>query len=62
MQAKRSKKALQNFLELNTSLMVFHQFYNVNQTAVTKILKKHDKRSGLRYVGNGLSCNQNVHY
>ncbi|KAM3589488.1 hypothetical protein VKS41_000350 [Umbelopsis sp. WA50703] len=47
MQARRSKKALQNFLALNTSLIVFNQFNSVNQTAVTKILKKHDKRSGL---------------
>jgi E3 ubiquitin-protein ligase BAH len=52
MQARRSKKALQNFLALNTSLIVFNQFNSVNQTAVTKILKKHDKRSGLQYVYN----------
>jgi SPX domain protein involved in polyphosphate accumulation len=47
MNTKTSKSALKAFLELNASLMVFNQFYTANQTAVTKILKKHDKRSGL---------------
>jgi E3 ubiquitin-protein ligase BAH len=50
MHTNNSKAALKAFLKLNSSLLVFNQFYTVNQTAVTKILKKHDKRSGLTYV------------
>ncbi|KAI8578981.1 hypothetical protein K450DRAFT_244419 [Umbelopsis ramanniana AG] len=47
MKSSTSRRALKSFLELNSSLLVFSQFYTTNQMAVTKILKKHDKRSGL---------------
>ncbi|KAI8097179.1 SPX domain-containing protein [Halteromyces radiatus] len=42
-----SKSALQQFMALNTELITMKHYQALNQTAMTKILKKHDKRSGL---------------
>ncbi|RCH86609.1 hypothetical protein CU098_006479, partial [Rhizopus stolonifer] len=44
---KHSKVALAQFLSINAQLVQFKQFQSLNQTAMIKILKKHDKRSGL---------------
>ncbi|KAG1639710.1 hypothetical protein G6F44_007558 [Rhizopus delemar] len=44
---KYSKVALTQFLSINAQLVQFKQFQTLNQTAMIKILKKHDKRSGL---------------
>jgi hypothetical protein len=35
---------------LNAELINIRQFQAMNQLAMVKILKKHDKRSGLKYV------------
>ncbi|CAO3634726.1 unnamed protein product [Cunninghamella blakesleeana] len=45
--SKQSKKALKQFLALNKNLNIFQHFQLLNTTAMNKILKKHDKRSGL---------------
>ncbi|CAO3592375.1 unnamed protein product [Absidia cylindrospora] len=42
-----SKSALQQFMALNAELVTIRHCQALNQTAMTKILKKHDKRSGL---------------
>ncbi|CAO3610455.1 unnamed protein product [Cunninghamella blakesleeana] len=42
-----SKSAFQQFMALNTELITMKHYQALNQTAMTKILKKHDKRSGL---------------
>ncbi|KAI9309357.1 SPX domain-containing protein [Cunninghamella echinulata] len=42
-----SKSALRQFMALNTELITMKHYQALNQTAMTKILKKHDKRSGL---------------
>ncbi|KAF7721476.1 hypothetical protein EC973_004656 [Apophysomyces ossiformis] len=44
---KRSKLVLRQFLAINAHLIDFKYFQTLNQMAMTKILKKHDKRSGL---------------
>ncbi|CAO3640113.1 unnamed protein product [Cunninghamella echinulata] len=44
---KKSKMALKQFLALNRNLTIFQHFQLLNTTAMNKILKKHDKRSGL---------------
>ncbi|KAI9301084.1 SPX domain-containing protein [Cunninghamella echinulata] len=44
---KKSKMALKQFLALNRNLNIFQHFQLLNTTAMNKILKKHDKRSGL---------------
>lgn len=62
MHTNNSKAALKAFLKLNSSLLVFNQFYTVNQTAVTKILKKHDKRSGLTASAEFPVFMQNDHF
>ncbi|KAI8977416.1 SPX domain-containing protein [Mycotypha africana] len=46
--SKSSKMALTQFLAINAQLVHFKHFQALNQTAMRKILKKHDKRSGLR--------------
>ncbi|OBZ85683.1 Transcriptional regulator of yeast-form-adherence 3 [Choanephora cucurbitarum] len=45
--SKQSKQALNKFLAIHTQLIRFKHFQALNQTAMIKILKKHDKRSGL---------------
>ncbi|KAI8376976.1 SPX domain-containing protein [Blakeslea trispora] len=45
--SKQSKQALNRFLNVHTQLIHFKHFQALNQTAMTKILKKHDKQSGL---------------
>lgn len=45
---KSSKQAFEQFIALNTELITMKHYQLLNQTAVTKILKKHDKRSGLK--------------
>jgi SPX domain protein involved in polyphosphate accumulation len=45
--SKHSKSALAQFLAINANLVHFKHFQFLNQTAMIKILKKHDKRSGL---------------
>ncbi|ORX55743.1 hypothetical protein DM01DRAFT_258652 [Hesseltinella vesiculosa] len=44
---KVSQNALKQFMALNTELITIKHYQALNQTAMTKILKKHDKRSGL---------------
>lgn len=46
--SKHSKKALAQFLSINAQLVHFKHFQSLNQTAMIKILKKHDKRTSLR--------------
>ncbi|KAI8381110.1 SPX domain-containing protein [Radiomyces spectabilis] len=45
--SKQSRLALAQFMALNAKLVDFKYFQSLNQMAMTKILKKHDKRSGL---------------
>ncbi|KAI7855996.1 SPX domain-containing protein [Circinella umbellata] len=45
--SKNSKEALKRFLQMNSELADFKRFHSLNYTAMTKILKKHDKQSGL---------------
>ncbi|KAI8639048.1 SPX domain-containing protein [Parasitella parasitica] len=45
--SRHSKKAITQFLAINAQLVHFKHFQSLNQTAMIKILKKHDKRSGL---------------
>ena len=47
MKTKESKHAFEQFLSLNTELITMKHYQFLNQTAIRKILKKHDKRSGL---------------
>ncbi|ORY02880.1 hypothetical protein K493DRAFT_276884 [Basidiobolus meristosporus CBS 931.73] len=42
-----SIKALEEFILLNRDLLAIMQFHELNQTAVRKIIKKHDKRTHL---------------
>lgn len=46
-QKKESMFALQKFIEINTELLQNLKFQELNQTAITKIIKKFDKRTGL---------------
>ncbi|KAI9365763.1 SPX domain-containing protein [Pilaira anomala] len=45
--SNHSKKALAQFLSINAQLVHFKHFQSLNQTAMIKILKKHDKRTSL---------------
>ncbi|KAI8097844.1 SPX domain-containing protein [Gilbertella persicaria] len=45
--SKNSRQALAQFLTINAQLIHFKHFQVLNQTAMIKILKKHDKQSGL---------------
>ncbi|KAI8070925.1 SPX domain-containing protein [Gongronella butleri] len=47
LKSKASHNALKQFMALNTELITIKHYQALNQTAMTKILKKHDKRSGL---------------
>ncbi|KAF7732129.1 hypothetical protein EC973_006384 [Apophysomyces ossiformis] len=58
LKSQASKAAFKRFLTLNTELITIKHYQVLNQTAMRKILKKHDKRSGLtasrsfpRFVG-----------
>ncbi|PKY14455.1 hypothetical protein RhiirB3_400307 [Rhizophagus irregularis] len=42
-----SKEAFQEFLRINNDLIMMKQFQYINKTAMSKILKKHDKRTYL---------------
>ncbi|KAF9960801.1 hypothetical protein BGZ70_008487 [Mortierella alpina] len=43
----KSKVAFNQFFQLNSELIIMKQFKELNQMAMTKILKKHDKRTNL---------------
>ncbi|KAF9925279.1 hypothetical protein BGZ65_007862 [Modicella reniformis] len=43
----KSKMAFKAFFQLNSELVIMKQFRELNQMAMTKILKKHDKRTNL---------------
>ncbi|KAJ8661117.1 hypothetical protein O0I10_003340 [Lichtheimia ornata] len=45
---KKSREVLKHFVQLNNELVNFKWFHALNHTAMIKILKKHDKRSGLK--------------
>lgn len=45
--SRESRRAYEQFLALNAELINIKQFQAMNQLAMVKILKKHDKRSGL---------------
>ncbi|CAO3620315.1 unnamed protein product [Mucor hiemalis] len=47
LRTKESKHAFEQFIKLNTELITMKHYQVLNQTAIRKILKKHDKRSGL---------------
>jgi hypothetical protein len=47
LKTKESKLAFEKFIALNTELITMKHYQLLNQTAIRKILKKHDKRSGL---------------
>ncbi|KAI7903758.1 SPX domain-containing protein [Cokeromyces recurvatus] len=47
MTTRQSRIALAQFMAINAQLVHFKHFQSLNQTAIIKILKKHDKRSGL---------------
>lgn len=47
LKTKESKAAFESFMALNTELITMKHYQMLNQTAMRKILKKHDKRSGL---------------
>lgn len=47
LKTKESKHAFEQFIKLNTELITMKHYQVLNQTAIRKILKKHDKRSGL---------------
>ncbi|KAI9493199.1 SPX domain-containing protein [Zychaea mexicana] len=45
--SKDAREALNRFVQMNVELADFKRFHALNHTAMTKILKKHDKQSGL---------------
>ncbi|KAI9015306.1 SPX domain-containing protein [Phycomyces nitens] len=45
--SKTSKTAFEQFIRVNNALITMKHYQALNHTAMTKILKKHDKRSGL---------------
>lgn len=45
--SRESREAFEQFIALNTELITLRHYQVLNQIALTKILKKHDKRSGL---------------
>lgn len=47
LKSKESKSAFEQFIALNTELITMKHYQMLNETAMRKILKKHDKRSGL---------------
>lgn len=47
LKTKESKFAFKQFMALNNELITIKHYQMLNQTAMRKILKKHDKRSGL---------------
>lgn len=47
LKTRESKNAFKQFIALNTELITMKHYQMLNQTAMRKILKKHDKRSGL---------------
>lgn len=47
LKTKESKHLFENFMALNTEIITIKHYQVLNETAMRKILKKHDKRSGL---------------
>ena len=47
-----SEDALRSFLHINASLLQFVKFQEINRTALTKIMKKFDKRTALHAQNN----------
>lgn len=47
LKSKESRYAFEQFIALNTELITMKHYQMLNETAMRKILKKHDKRSGL---------------
>ncbi|KAG1141971.1 hypothetical protein G6F37_006146 [Rhizopus arrhizus] len=47
LKSKESKRCFEQFIALNTQLITVKHYQLLNQTAMRKILKKHDKQSGL---------------
>lgn len=45
---RKNKELLNKFMQMNAELVSLKRFEWLNQTAMAKILKKHDKLSGLR--------------
>jgi E3 ubiquitin-protein ligase BAH len=50
--SKNGKVALNSFLRINVSLLQFMKFQEINRTALTKIMKKFDKRTALHAQAN----------
>ena len=51
--SERGKTALVSFLQINTSLLQFMKYQDINRLALTKILKKFDKRTSLLHTQPG---------
>ncbi|KAI7851059.1 SPX domain-containing protein [Circinella umbellata] len=62
LKSKASKDTFEQFIALNTELITMKHYQILNQTAVTKILKKHDKRSGLSASSSFPTVIQNSHF
>ncbi|KAI9493247.1 SPX domain-containing protein [Zychaea mexicana] len=62
LKSKASKDTFEQFIALNTELITMKHYQLLNQTAVTKILKKHDKRSGLTASSSFPMVIQNSHF
>ncbi|KAI7872403.1 SPX domain-containing protein [Spinellus fusiger] len=52
LKSKSTKLIFDQFIGINTALMTMKHYQALNYTAVTKILKKHDKQSGLNATKN----------
>ncbi|KAI8992296.1 SPX domain-containing protein [Pilobolus umbonatus] len=52
LKTKESKSTFEHFIALNNELIRMRHYQMLNQTAIRKILKKHDKRSGLNASHN----------
>jgi hypothetical protein len=52
MKSKESRQALEEFLDLNITLLDLKRFIRMNEEAARKILKKHDKRTALTATSN----------
>jgi E3 ubiquitin-protein ligase BAH len=50
--SKNGQIAVQSFLQINASLLQFMKFQEINRTALTKIMKKFDKRTALHAQAN----------
>ncbi len=50
--SNNGKAAVKSFLQINASLLQFVKFQEINRTALTKIMKKFDKRTALHVQSN----------